>query len=311
MQQNSHRSSNHSRHTAPPGPYTSEFARQVEKWRGLLARSARKPTPGAVHDLRVATLRLQAGIEYWAGRRHDHPLAREATRWIAQARKLRDVLGPVRGADVSLKKLKSLHEEILSSSGGAAADDSQCMRQFKKLERELKRTRRAGARELVDWIEERGARLEGKIVRLEKALDQLNPFPPGSGRVLLSEFVSGQASSSSKIDRKRLHEFRKQLKNVRYLNEISTSGERSDAVPSVPLRELQSTLGEWHDWDSLVRTARRVLGARGKAASCGDAVSLVGLLEDRAAKALRSALAQTRRYMAELSTGGAKARPLQ
>ena len=302
MQPDSHRSSNRTRRRTPPEPLQTEFARQIGKWRELLARSAHKPSPGAVHDLRVATLRLQAGIEYWAGRRHDHPLAREAARWIAQARKLRAVLGPVRGADVSLKQLKSLREEILTSSGGAAANDSQCIRQIEKLEREVKRARRTGARELVDWLEKRGTRLERKIVRLEKALDQLNPFPPGCGRVLLSEFLSGHASTRSKLDRKTLHEFRKQLKNVRYITEISASGERSQKVLSVPLRKLQSALGEWHDRDSLVRTARRALGARAK---------LVGLLEERAGKALLSALAQTRRFLAALSAGAAEARPLR
>jgi CHAD domain-containing protein len=303
MQPDSHSSFSRDRHPAPPEQ--TEFARQIGKWRLLLARSARKPTAGAVHDLRVATLRLQAGIEDWAGRRHDHPLSRNAARWIAQAGKLRDVLGAVRDADVTLGKLKMLRGEMLGSNGVAPADGSVCMRQIKKLEREVKRTRRAGARELVDWLEERGTRLERRMLRLEKELDQLNPFPTGCGRALLSEFLSGQASSRSTLDRKTLHEFRKHLKNVRYIIEISASGERSREVLSVPLRKLQSALGEWHDWDSLVRTAQRALGARGEAAS------LVQRLEDRAAKALRSALAQTRRLLAALSAGGAKRRPLR
>ena len=87
MPQDSHRSANRARHPASPEPLRSEFARQTVKWRKLLARTTRKPTPSAVHDLRVATLRLQAGIEYWTGRRNDHPLARRAARWIAQSRK--------------------------------------------------------------------------------------------------------------------------------------------------------------------------------------------------------------------------------
>ena len=306
MKQDPNLTSNRARHPAPPEPIQTEFARQTGKWRKLLARSARKPTPSAVHDLRVATLRLQAGIEYWSGRRHDHPLAREAARWIAQSRKLRDVLGAVRDADVTVGRLKVLREEILGSNGVAPADASNCVTQIKKLEREVKRDRRAGAKELADWIEERGARLERRMLRLEKALDLLNPFPAGCGRILLSEFLAGHASDSrSELDRKTLHEFRKQLKEIRYIAELSATGERSHEVLSAALRKLQSALGEWHDWDALVRTARSALGDGGKAAP------FFLRLEDRASKALRSALAQTRRSVAALSAGAAKPRPLR
>lgn len=305
MRMNSPPARSRARQTAQAEPFQTEFARQIAKWRRLRTRSAGKPSAGAVHDLRVATLRLQAGIEYWAGQRHDHSLSRDAARWIAQSRKLREVLGEVRDADVTLGKLKMLREEMLGSNGAAPVDAPECMREIKKLEREVKRTRRAGARELVDWLEEQGTRLEKRMLRLEKELDQLNPFPAGCGRVLLSEFLSGQASSPPKLNRKTLHEFRKQLKKVRYLTEISASGERSHEVLSIPLRKLQSALGEWHDWDALVRTARRALGARGEAAC------LVQRLEDRAVKALRSALAQTRRSLVALSAGVAKRRPLR
>jgi CHAD domain-containing protein len=306
MRSDARSSSGRIRAPARSEPYGTEFARLVEKWRKLLARSARKPTPSAVHDLRVATLRLQAGVEYWAGRRHDHPLTRQAVRWIAQSRKLRDVLGPVRGADVTLEKLRILEENILGSNGAAPADASECVRQIKKLERREKRARSAGTREVVDWLEEKSARLERRMLRLEKALDQLNPFPAGCGAVLLSEFLADHATfAASKLDGKALHEFRKQIKEIRYISELSTHGERSFEVLFVPLRTLQSALGEWHDWDSLVRTARREFGDSGK----GEC--LVHRLESRAAKALRSALAQTRRSLAALSAGIAKPRPLR
>ena len=163
MHSDSRSSSSRARHPAPTEPFQTEFARRVERWRRLRARATRKPSPGAVHDLRVATLRLQAGIEYWAGQRHDHSLTRRAARWIAFARKLRDVLGPLSAMlDVTLKKLKSLGVDILGSNGGAPGDGSEWLRQVDRLKASGKASaRRAGTRELVDWLEKRARAWRG------------------------------------------------------------------------------------------------------------------------------------------------------
>ncbi|MGB7549792.1 MAG: hypothetical protein WBM14_18800, partial [Terracidiphilus sp.] len=45
-------------------PNRPEWRSQVEAWRQLLAECGRKPGRKRVHELRVATLRLQAEVEH-------------------------------------------------------------------------------------------------------------------------------------------------------------------------------------------------------------------------------------------------------
>jgi len=63
-----------------------DFRRQVEH--GVSCSfNAQKPSRKAVHSLRVATLRLQAGVEYWLrAQEPDAPAARAAKRWNKQGR---------------------------------------------------------------------------------------------------------------------------------------------------------------------------------------------------------------------------------
>jgi hypothetical protein len=111
--------------------------------------------------LRVATLRLQAGVEFWLrNQTPDAPDARAAKRWNKKGKKLRRALNPVREADVSLAMLAGLRATMAGPPEGHPHCSRSCVRQIGELERKLTQRRQAAAKKLMAGIQDRGKRLE-------------------------------------------------------------------------------------------------------------------------------------------------------
>jgi CHAD domain-containing protein len=278
---------------------------QLEKWRKLLAQCARKPNRRSVHALRSLTLRLQVGLEYFLSEQAANSAAvRAFHHWSKDAKKLRKALAPVRNADMHLARLNSLRKTNKGAPAGEKQLSPRCIREIDKLEDRLRRQRKAGINKLINAIDARGKRLNRSSKELETELalhmpSQVHSTAPEAMRIfaeLTSEFPN--------LDAANLHEYRKRLKQARYLVEISAAVDPLAKRLAAAFRRINNAAGEWHDWQELARKAGRVLSGHGKQDG------LIPVLEALAAMALHRALGQCRRTAARILKNVGDVRPL-
>lgn len=282
----------------------SNWRQRLEAWRGLLAACGRKPSRKRVHSLRVATLRIQAELEYeLGGSRQGNPAARAARRWNRQAEKLRRALSPVRGADVNLARLDQLRGTFCEKDLDLSRMSRMCNRQVDALEQRLVQLRKAAARELIAEIEARRARLERCGREIEAAFAAEAPRAAGSERSEVRVLIAGLAEEFPELNRERLHEFRKRVKMVRYLAESSTVVDPAAARRVAALKRMQAAAGEWHDLQALAKTAARTFRGRDKERGLAE------LLETLAAESLQRALETCGRALKLLLQHGARNGP--
>jgi CHAD domain-containing protein len=68
--------------------------------------------------------------------------------------------------------------------------------------------------------------------------------------------ISAQLRRFATMNRRNLHEFRKEAKQLRYV--LQMANPRDDRLLA-GLREMQDAIGEWHDWEELVAIATEAL----------------------------------------------------
>jgi len=156
--------------------------------------------------------------------------------------------------------------------------------------------RQAAAKELIAVIESRRKRMERLSAEMEAALA---PCPWGcSGKELRAMFASLR-EEFPELKAEILHNYRKGIKKVRYLAQISAVGDPLAARQAATLKNMQAAAGEWHDWQALAKQARRAF--RGNARTC----VLIQLLEARTQEHLKEALGLCRRSSTQLLRRGA------
>ncbi len=268
---------------------------QVEAWRRLLAACGRKAGRRRVHELRVATLRLQAQLEHGLGALEaEAPAARAARRWNKQAGKLRRVLGPVRDADVYLGKLAGLHESAAGPGGARLHSSRILLRQIDALERRFARQRECAAKELMAEIADRRERLEQTSREMGAALAPQAPRMGGAGASAVRELLAGLAAEFPELSGDNLHEFRMRIKKVRYLAEIYAAADPQAGRQAAALRKMQVAAGTWHDWQTLAKKAGHLFRGREKEGGLAE------LLETLEEESLEKALGVCQRTMARL-----------
>jgi CHAD domain-containing protein len=268
---------------------------QLETWRKLLAQCARKPSRRSVHALRSLTLRLQVGLEYFLSKQAAGPAAARAFQhWSKEGKKLRKALEPVRNADVYLTRLVSLRSTGEASEGKKHLSP-RCIREIDKLEDRLKKQRKTGINKLIDSIDARGKRLNRSSKELEAALAPHMPSRVHSTVPEALRIFAELTGELPNLDAGNLHEYRKRLKQARYLVEISASADPLAKRLAAAFRRIHYAAGEWHDWQELARKADRVLSGH------GEQDGLIPVLEALAAKALHRALGQCRSTAARYS----------
>lgn len=279
----------------PPETAQPEFKQRVEAWRQLVSQCGQKPSRKGVHSLRVATLRLQAGVEFWLrDKEPETPAARAAKRWNKQGKKLRRALNPVREADVSLAMLAGLRATTAGPPEGHPPCSRSCLRQIGELERKLTETRQAAAKKLIAGIQDRRKRLDRLSAELEAALAPTEQRAWGCSGQEISAMVAGLREEFPELNAESLHAYRKRIKKVRYLAEISAAADPLAGRQATTLKRMQSAAGKWHDWQSLVEEVDRTF--RGSAKCDG----LANLLEARTQESLKEALGLIRRATAQL-----------
>jgi CHAD domain-containing protein len=270
---------------ADPASYTQ---RQLADWRRLLGECSRKPTRKRVHLLRVATLRLQSQYRSLFGQPPlgefgaDHPAAKAAKRWNKQVKQLRGALGDVRVFDVHFASLAKVRGLLTTTSGYQPRSSRISLRQIDVLEKRFKRRRRTAADDLVEMLKVRYERIEAAAAQLASAVGthQL-PLEAWPSPRLLERFAEAVTEFPA-LTVDTLHDFRKEIKNVRYLAELIGPSDEAHAVAAAA-KEMQGAIGTWHDLDQLAREAARA-GRR------AHQEGLTDLLETLAEEALEKAL---------------------
>ncbi len=278
---------------------------QLERWRTFIAQCARKPSRRSVHALRSLTLRLQVGIEYSLRKRAANSAAARAfQRWSKEGKKLRKALAPVRNADVHLARLNSLRNTNKGASEGKKQLSPRCIREIGKLEDQLRRQRKSGINKLIAAIDARSKRLNRLSKELEAALTPHMPSRAHSTAPEALRIFTELTSEHPKLDAENLHEYRKRLKQARYLAEISSAADPVAKRLAAAFRRIHYAAGEWHDWQELASKADRILPSHGKEDG------LIPVLESLAKKALQRTRVQCRRTAARFLKNVGDVRPM-
>jgi CHAD domain-containing protein len=227
---------------------------RLAEWCELLNRCGRKPTRKRVHVLRVVTLRMQAEL---ANSVEGLPSASHQVHAIldfgGQSEKLRHALGRVREIDVWIGMLQRLRTSMSETTGYIPRSTRDCIRQMEQLEEHLGRKRRSNEKTLVAEIEKRRDALLSIVEEVRETVG--GHGDPHPFEQILARFAAATADFPA-LDRGNLHEFRKRIKTVRYLAELSPADAACSRL-AVQMKKVQTTIGEWHDWDSLAQAVPR------------------------------------------------------
>ena len=247
-----------------------------------------------MHALRVVTLRILALLEYQTVEQAEgSPETAAAKRWIRLGEKLRQTLGPVREADVWLDKLTALRDSLSDTNGYNLRSNKACVRQIGELRDRLKDKRRQWEKRLI-------AEIESRREKLESAAQQIELAPHGmvaesnAGSAQIAEQFARVVQQFPSLDAGNLHEFRKNIKKVRYMAEIFAAQDPAAGRQASAIRKMQSAIGDWHDWQALAKRECETHGRR---------EALAELLDTLASEALEKALASCERLSASLLKG--------
>jgi len=250
-------------------------------------RVRRRGDPDSVHDLRVATRRLQEALDFFAPLLPERPRHRLARR----ARRIRRSLGEVRNADVMVALLRDLDRTL------PPRERPRLQRLAGRLEAEARALRRpaAGRHGLpVPGIRRRSAALLEQVRKGRRS--PASTGDPGRGRGLRVVWdrlrqVERALPAARTGDAEALHALRIAVKKHRYALEILAETGFGKVRPAIrAARALQAGLGHLHDLDVLIGRVRRSSGP-----GAGRAL-LARLLQERrrAATGVLAALARFR-----------------
>lgn len=263
----------------------------------MLRKCAEKPTRKRIHILRVTTLRLQARIEQEFGTAGSEQ--RTVKRWNRLAEKLRALIGTVRETDVYLGKLEELRDSVAGLKRGQSRLARMCLQQTEAVEEQMRKDRKAAARKAAETIKTRLRRFDRLSRELTAELAKPVQWFEDSATGRVREMIGALVRQCPELNAENLHEFRKQVKKVRYLAEIACVGDPLMTRQLAALRRMQSAVGVWHDWQNLAKRAGSMLRGRNKNSGLAE------LLDTMAEESLEKALEICRRNAERLLNKGA------
>jgi len=188
-----------------------------------------------------------------------------------------------------LEKLARLRRSASGTTASEPQRGSQFQREIADLERRIARQHRTAKKKLIARIGNDRARLERLCSELKAAFPLGGASSWGCSAAGLCSLIGDLAHALPEISNRALHEYRKRIKTVRYLAEISTAPDAQCKELLSTLRKMQIALGEWHDWQILAATAGRKHST--------ELAELLGTLEK---KSLQKALRLCQRSMTQL-----------
>lgn len=218
----------------------TEFSRAFYKLRVGIS-------PKRVHRLRATIRRAESFISL------AHPqLGRKQEKLVEELIELRKRAGRVRNLDVQIRLLGSI-------ANGSTASDRRVLVQMFKAKREKQSGRLLSLLKKLDKLELVG-RLEKLLSKISLIDDGNKPIDPlEQARKEFSRLVSEIPAGNLKprlVDGLRLG-----LKRIRYTAELADASDAQRQFLET-IKPVQDAIGEWHDWEALVKTAEEQFGER-------------------------------------------------
>jgi CHAD domain-containing protein len=251
--------------TAPPANEWNKVRklalRHLNRFISLEAKVLKGDDPDAIHDMRVASRRLQQVLDLI----FPTPLPREARRLRRKVRRCRRALGDVRNCDVLLEHVERRLARRRTSNREAWAAVKQHLQErrnesFARAIRKLSKLNLAvfymRTKAILDRLGSNPDQ-EGHIAQPMAHPDGavLEPFPVRLAQALIgvwSGFENQVAASRSDPSATSIHAARIGAKRLRYLLEVlSQLGMPGSSEALAWLRKIQQHLGDWHDMEVL------------------------------------------------------------
>jgi CHAD domain-containing protein len=222
-----------------------QSTRRVKKF---LRKHPKQPGVNSIHNLRTSTRSLETTFITLGITANS-----KVRRLLRGLRDVRKRAGKVRDMDVLTGDVLSLKQD----------GEQEC---YVELLEYLGAARTKYAKKLRLAIVADGRKMRRNLKRNAKRLEKLLKQPEDSGPatspavpVTIAKAVqlSSSLTSPSRLNRKNLHPYRlkvKELRNVLQLSEEPGDQEFFDALGTV-----KDAIGEWHDWETLITIASRVL----------------------------------------------------
>jgi CHAD domain-containing protein len=250
--------------TAPP---TNEWSkvrklalRHLNRFVSLEAKVLKGDDPDAIHDMRVASRRLQQVLDLIFPK----PLPREARRLRRKIRRCRRVLGDLRNCDVLLQQVQARLARKRCSDREAWTAVKQHLQErrsesFSRAIRKLSKVNMAvfymRAKEILDRLKPTPDQDPGSHPLVQPDRPALEPFPARLTQALAGvwrEFEKQVASSHRETTAPSIHAARICAKRLRYLLEVVNQfGIPGSSGALTWLRKIQQHLGDWHDMEVL------------------------------------------------------------
>ncbi len=202
------------------------------------------PKPDPVHYLRTATRRIQAQLEILPLLPNFPAINRPSKRFFKAAEPIRRAAGEVRDLDVHVDHLADLpltdedRSEVTSMIEG------------------LKQKRDLLATKLQRTLRKHQLKLDAALNDLERdlraAADDFD-LSPAEANNLASRWFAEHTIGLDPTRPKQLHGIRKAAKLARYISEAAAA--RKPSPTSIHFRDIQQSIGNWHDWYALTEIA--------------------------------------------------------
>ncbi len=239
----------------------------------LLAKASQRANQGVVHRLRTTVRRLEV------------QLGTPPPRIAKSLKKLRKKAGEVRDIDVHL----GLLEPPLLPVRGRRASDSPETRYQEKLQGTLQKQRKRRSNALRTLVKDSTPLLEAQLPTLvEKCSERnitLEESRQRAGRAR-RQFVRWTRNIPD--DAQRLHQLRINAKKLRYAMEPLQNCEEAVALAK-KFKQVQDTIGQWHDWATLAEIAEQCFDSKGSASKDSRAAPVLHALHARVEREYRKA----------------------
>jgi CHAD domain-containing protein len=232
--------------------------RQLNRFVSLEPKVLKGDNPDAIHDMRVASRRLQQVFDLI----FPSPLPREARRLRRKIQRCRRTLGDVRNCDVLLQQVEGRLARRRCSNREAWAAVKQYLQgrrseSFSRAIRKLSKVNLAifymRAKEVLDRLKPTPDQEHGSHPLGQADGPALEPFPARLAQALVgvwSDFEKQVALSRREPTAPAIHGARLCAKRLRYLLEVVNQfGIPGSSGALAWLRKIQQHLGDWHDME--------------------------------------------------------------
>jgi CHAD domain-containing protein len=234
--------------------------RHLNRFISLEAKVLKGDDPDAIHDMRVASRRLQQVLDLIFPK----PLPREARRLRRKIRRCRRVLGDVRNCDVLLQRVEArlARQRCSDRESWTVVKEHLEERRSESFARALRKLSKVNlaifyirTKGILDRIRSASGNAPVPLPLAQPDGLVLEPFPPRLAQGIVrvwSEFEKQVAASHRDRTAPSIHAARICAKRLRYLLEVVNQfGIPGSSEALAWLRKIQDQLGDWHDMEVL------------------------------------------------------------